>query len=111
MVTGMETVLAAMIGFVGALLSALLVWIRSDIKALRSETNNQFQAQRTETNIRFDAVDRKLDTANTTLKDHGERIARIEGMVGVPAPPPERTDPEGAVAARPAVASGSRPDS
>ena len=43
-VSGMETILAAMTGFLGVMLSALLVWIHSDIKALRTEMDSQFQA-------------------------------------------------------------------
>ena len=45
----MEGMLAAMIGFVGVLVSALLMWIHSDIKSIRAETNS-----------RFDAMDRRF---------------------------------------------------
>ena len=53
----MEGMLAAMIGFVGALLSVLLMWIRSDIKSI-----------------------------STTLTEHGQRLARIETILGALTP-------------------------
>ena len=58
----MEGILAAMIGFVGVLLSVLLIWIRSDIRCI-----------------------------NTILTDHTQRLARIETILGVPMSPPEHT--------------------
>ena len=119
MVSSMEAILATITGLVGVLLSALLVWIHSDIRSLRSETNSQFQAQRTETNARFDAVDRrfdgvdrrfdtvdrrfdtvdrKLDSQNATSSRHGERIARVEGIVAAPEPLSEEAATERTVA-------------
>ena len=86
--------LAAMIGFVGVLVSALLMWIRSDIKSIRTETNSRFDAM----DRRFDTVDRRFDTVNTILAEHGQRLARIETVLSVPVSPPEQASTEPAVA-------------
>ncbi len=83
-----------MIGFVGVLVSALLMWIRSDIKSIRTETNSRFDAM----DRRFDTVDRRFDTVNTILAEHGQRLARIETVLSVPVSPPEQASTEPAVA-------------
>ena len=75
-----------MIGFVGVLVSALLMWIHSDIKSIRAETNS-----------RFDAMDRRFDTVNTVLAENGQRLARIETTLSVPVSPPEQASTEPAV--------------
>ncbi len=75
----MEGMLAAMIGLVGALLSALLIWIRSDIKAQRVEMNSALEGMR------------------ATLTEHGERLARIETTLGAPASSPETAAAEAVV--------------
>ena len=90
-----------MIGFVGVLVSALLMWIRSDIKSIRTETNSRFDAmdRRFDTvDRRFDTVDRRFDTVNTILAEHGQRLARIETVLSVPVSPPEQASTEPAVA-------------
>ena len=43
---GMGGILAAVIGFIGILLSAVLVWKRSAIRTLLSEMNSRFEVQR-----------------------------------------------------------------
>ena len=83
-----------MIGFVGVLVSALLMWIRSDIKSIRTETNSRFDAM----DRRFDTVDRRFDTVNTILAEHGQRLARIETVLSGPVSPPEQASTEPAVA-------------
>ena len=97
-----------MIGFVGALLSALLIWIHTDIKALRTEMNSRFDAvdrrfdavdRRFESvDRRFEGVDHKLEALNTTVAENGQRLARIETVLSVPVSPPEQASTEPAVA-------------
>lgn len=65
----MEGMVAAMIGLVGALLSALLIWIRSDIKSL-ADTLGEHGKRLTRIEV-----------------EHGQRLARIETMLGVPHSP------------------------
>ena len=49
-----------MIGLVGAMLGALLMWIRSDIKSIHAD----------------------IKSINSTLAEHGQRLARIEAGHG-----------------------------
>ena len=63
----MEGVLIAMIGLVGAMLGALLMWIRSDIKSI-----NVALAEHGQRLARIEA-------------GHGDRLARIETTLGIPA--------------------------
>ncbi|MDE0368749.1 MAG: hypothetical protein OXI84_01265 [bacterium] len=52
----MEALLSSVISVVGVLLGLMFLWLRSDIKTLRSEVV-------------------------ATLKDHGERLARLEALL------------------------------
>ena len=94
----MENIVDAMIGFVGALLSTLMIWIRSDIKTHRAETNAQFQAlqaqidrrfdeQRDEMNRRFDEqrtdTDRRFDEQRTEMNRQFEVVDRKLDTVNV----------------------------
>ncbi|MYF84074.1 MAG: hypothetical protein F4176_08185 [Acidimicrobiia bacterium] len=55
----MEALLSSVISVVGVLLGLMFLWLRSDIKALRSVVSEVV----------------------ATLKDHGERLARLEALL------------------------------
>ena len=55
----MEALLSSVISVVGILLGLMFLWLRSDIKALRSDVSEVV----------------------ATLKDHGERLARLEALL------------------------------
>ena len=55
----MEALLSSVISVVGVLLGLMFLWLRSDIKALRSVVSEVV----------------------STLKDHGERLARLEALL------------------------------
>ena len=74
----MEELLPAMIGFVGALLCALLMWIRSDLKELKTDIKS--------INVTLVEHGERLARIET---GHGDRLARIETLLGVPPSPPE----------------------
>lgn len=59
----MEVLLSSVISVVGVLLGLMFLWLRSDIKALRSDMKT----------LRSEVV--------ATLKDHGERLARLEALL------------------------------
>ena len=93
----METTLPAAIGLVGILLSALLIWIRSDIKDIRSDIRDVRSDIR---DVRSDIKDTRSDINDirSDLKEHGERIVRIETVV-IPPPRPIRETETGHAAA------------
>lgn len=66
-----------MVGLIGALVTTLLMWIRSDIKSIKAD----------------------VKIINATLADHGQRLARIETILGVPPSPPGQSSTEPPVAA------------
>lgn len=78
----METIIASLIGVVGVVLSALVFWVGSAVKDSRV------------------SMDARFDNVDAVLRQHGERIARIEGALGasgIIAPPPLAAKGEPAV--------------
>ena len=59
----MEAIIAAMVGLVAVFLAIGAAWIRADIRGVRA------------------AMDERFDRVDGTLREHGERIARMEGAL------------------------------
>lgn len=87
----METIIAGLIGLVGVVMGVLAVWIRAGFQDLRSSMDRGFAAAERRVDGRFDNVGERFDKVEVILREHGERIARMEGALaaaGVALPPP-----------------------
>ena len=63
---------AAILGSILGVLSLTLFWLRQDMAAMRKEHADGRETDRVLANSRHEAI-------MTMLRDHGERLARIEG--------------------------------
>ena len=77
----METIIAALIGLVGVALGVLAFWIRAGFSGLRSAMAEGFAAAERRVDERFNKVDERFDKVEVILREHGERIARMEGAL------------------------------
>ncbi|MCY3924221.1 MAG: hypothetical protein OXG52_01720 [bacterium] len=77
----METIIAALIGLVGVALGVLAFWIRAGFSDLRSAMAEGFAAAERRVDRLSDEVDERFDRVDGTLREHGERIARMEGAL------------------------------
>ncbi|MCY4104371.1 MAG: hypothetical protein OXG55_14090 [bacterium] len=77
----METIIAALIGLVGVALGVLAFWIRAGFSDLRSAMAEGFAAAERRVDERFNKVDERFDKVEVILREHGERIARMEGAL------------------------------
>ena len=91
----METIIAALIGLVGVVMGVLAFWIRAGFQDLRSSMEQGFAAAERRVDGRFDTVDGRFDTVDgrfekvgerfdkveVILREHGERLARMEGAL------------------------------
>lgn len=77
----METIIAALIGLVGVVMGVLAFWIRAGFQDLRTSMDQGFAAAERRVDARFDKVDERFDKVEVILREHGERIARMEGAL------------------------------
>lgn len=85
MLVDMDAITNLLISLVGVLVGVVFVLLRADIKNLRTEFNG----------FRSD-TDRRFGEVLATLKQHGERLARLETLVSFLIAPRkgEAADPE-----------------
>lgn len=84
----METIIAALIGLVGVVMGVLVFWIRAGFQDLRSSMDQGFAAAERRADGRFDKVEERFDKVGerfdkveVILREHGERVARMEGAL------------------------------
>lgn len=77
----METIIAALIGLVGVVMGVLAFWIRAGFQDLRSSMDQGFAAAERRVDGRFDKVGERFDKVEVILREHGERLARMEGAL------------------------------
>ncbi len=91
----METIIAALIGLVGVVMGVLAFWIRAGFQDLRSSMDQGFAAAERRVDgrfvkvderfdkidERFDKIDERFDRIEVIRREHGERVARMEGAL------------------------------
>ncbi len=90
------TLVAGILGIVWYLqrsISGLRVEIKQDIAALRAEfkadiaaTNERIDRLRTELKADIAATNERIDRLQSAVNDNGQRLARIEGYLGIGMP-------------------------